>query len=781
MKRLTTFLLFLVLLPVAISAQNLVVQGRVSDMVTDESLEFCTVILDKKNTASTDTGGFFRLKTQPGRHTLKISRVGYRVYEVTFEQDEPGIKNFKIELEPFENTLDQVVVAGSRENKKVSREVTTINIIKPYLIENTNSTDLSQVVNRIPGVQVVDGQATIRGGVGFSYNTGSRVAVLLDDMPLLGADYGDARWKFLPIEAAEQIEVIKGSASVLYGSSALNGTINLRTGWPGRKPQTKIQAYQGIMQNFERKVINWWEPSTQPFNNGIMFSYKQAFGPFDLVWAGNVSSQRSHLQYGDEFRARTYIKTRYRPKGNPNMSFGINGCMMYEKSGHFFLWNDGDTGALKQLNGIKPLDELFVITTIDPHFDYKHGHFNHAVKGRFYQIHRIVDKTRFPGYADPMANLYTFDYSNRYKAPRLFAATSGIYATALWAQGSVYKGEFAGASFAAYTQPELNIGRFNVVLGARYEVMNVGTTIYNTGLLKRFGVNYAAAAKTFLRFNYSEGYRVPTIAERFVEDNVSFLYVLPNPDLQPERGWTAEVGLQQGFRIRNFVASADVALFVQQYQRMIEFTFNEWVRAQVLVDSLGNVTVIQSKQGFKAINIGDTRAGGFELSVTGEGKIGDVMIRTIAGYTYALPVNMSADNRLEGVAYYLDQFATSMGIAKIDSGTYLRNILLPYRNRGTGKIDLELTYSKFSFGYGMFYYSVYEKVDEFVLTLPGVKSFFNRAGNADIIHNLRFSYQPVKNASVGFLVNNAGNREYATRPGKMDAARTFVLQLRMSF
>ena len=55
--------------------------------------------------------------------------------------------------------------------------------------------------------------------------------VLLDDMPLMGADVRDVQWDLLPIEAAENIEVIKGPSSILYGSSASAGTVNVRTGW----------------------------------------------------------------------------------------------------------------------------------------------------------------------------------------------------------------------------------------------------------------------------------------------------------------------------------------------------------------------------------------------------------------------------------------------------------------------------------------------------------------------------------------------------------------------
>jgi len=70
-----------------------------------------------------------------------------------------------------------------------------------------------------------------QGGSGYSYGAGSRVLVLVDDLPLLSPDAGDVKWDYLPVENISQVEIIKGASSVLYGSSALNGIINVRTAY----------------------------------------------------------------------------------------------------------------------------------------------------------------------------------------------------------------------------------------------------------------------------------------------------------------------------------------------------------------------------------------------------------------------------------------------------------------------------------------------------------------------------------------------------------------------
>ncbi|MDZ4667448.1 MAG: TonB-dependent receptor [bacterium] len=752
-------------------AQNLLLRGKVIDEQTFKPLVATSVYLDKKFSTQTDSNGFFSFTTFTGKHQLKVSRVGYKNFDLNFEEQLDGKREFQVLLIPFVNQLNQLVISGSRGAKEVSREVSSVNIIQPYLIANTNATDLSEILNKVPGVMVVDGQVTIRGGAGFSYNTGSRVAVLLDDMPLLGADLGDVRWSFLPIEAAEQIEVIKGSASVLYGSSALNGTVNVRTGWGTKKPQTKIQMYQGVLSNPKRKETIWWSPSTQPSNSGVFYNHKQSWGKFDLVVSGNANGIHSHLQGADAFRVRNYLKTRYRL--SPNFSFGLNLNTMVEKAGRFFIWKDADSGALRPIDNYV-VDDFYRIVSFDPHAEWRRGKSFHTFKARIYQIKRFVDKVKFPADNDAIANLYAFDYNLKTTLFKGLDLTAGSYLTSLWAVGNVYKGEFAGFSAAGFGQLDYRYKRWGFVAGGRYEVNGLDVYQEKTGLLKRFGINYQVAEKTFLRANYSQGYRFPTIGEKFVEDKAADLRIFPNPNLVSEKGFTAEIGVQQGFRIANFVGSVDFTVFNQEFDSMIEFRFGQWLSS---VD-YPNLP-IWNRIGFKAQNIGQTRAAGFEISFTGEGRIGDVLIRTLGGYTYTMPVNLSEAPEMRDWGYYSKALFSS--IKTLDSAKYYAAIL-PYRNRTTAKWDIEGTFKKFSLGYTLNYYSSYEKIDPFFLIFtPSIKAFFDRQGAGYLVQNVRVSYQLTEQSRIAFLVNNFTNQEYASRPTKMDAPRSFNLQFRVMF
>jgi len=152
----------------------------------------------------------------------------------------------EIEMKRLSQYLDIITVTNSKFEKNITEEVVTVEVIRPEFIERNNSTTLSDVVKRIPGVNVIDGQANIRSGSGWTFGVGSRVALLLDGQPLLSPELSEILWNFVPLENVAQIEIIKGSSSVLYGSGGLNGVMNIITAKPGSDPYSAVTTYAGI-------------------------------------------------------------------------------------------------------------------------------------------------------------------------------------------------------------------------------------------------------------------------------------------------------------------------------------------------------------------------------------------------------------------------------------------------------------------------------------------------------------------------------------------------------
>ncbi|AMS27625.1 hypothetical protein AEM51_11965 [Bacteroidetes bacterium UKL13-3] len=765
-----------------IKAQSSTVKGKVLNAQTGESLPYVSISVNKKNATTADSSGNYQIATDAGKLLIQATLIGFQPLEQIVRVGFEERLTVNLMLLPKENELNRVVVSGSKQEKQIVREVMSVNSIKPYLIANTNSATLSDVLNKVPGVSVVDGQAIIRGSTGWSYNVGSRVMVLLDDMPLMGPDVGDVQWDLLPIEAAENIEVIKGPSSVLYGSSATSGTVNVRTGWPTNKPETKITFFQGVQDNPRNKNSIWWERTTQPFNTGTFMVHKQKFGQFDLVASTNGSATRSHIQSNDEFRFRAYVKTRYRFKNIKGLSAGVNFNTMIKKNGRFFLWKDVDSGSLRPFDGIIGFDK-YSIFSVDPHITYLANTYSISLKFRHYSIVRdgVFGAISEKNPNDAVAKINSLDVSFQKRFAKYFTSSSGIYASSFNAVGNVYPGDRTGYSGAAYSQLEFDRKRWNLTTGLRYELNAMGELSQTQRPLIRFGANYEATRKTFVRISYGEGFRFPTVVERYVSDKASGITIFPNPTIETERGWYTELGVKQGFNIGGFSATLDACVFWMEYQNLIELRFNQYERATYYFDQDGIHVVGEDKLGFKAINRPLSRTAGYEFSLEGEGNIGPINVRTLCGYTFTYPVDLYADSSLQKTSNYLKAFADNQKvISRTDSVAF--NSLLPYRNRHLVKVDVELAYKKLSIGYNAQYFSVFEKIDDALyIVIPGLKEFQSQVGTGDWVHNIRVSMKLTPNFTLAALVNNLANHAYATRPTRLEPMRTFTVQMRIAF
>ena len=119
--------------------------------------------------------------------------------------------------------------------------------------------------------------------------------VLVDDMPLISGDAGQVQWKLIATENINQVEVIKGASSALYGSSALNGVINIRTAFPSQVDidknklpgYTKVNMHYGLIDKAKREELNWNGDQRRSFR-GIEFLQAMKFNQLDLSLGGNI-------------------------------------------------------------------------------------------------------------------------------------------------------------------------------------------------------------------------------------------------------------------------------------------------------------------------------------------------------------------------------------------------------------------------------------------------------------------------------------------------------------
>jgi len=608
------------------------------------------------------------------------------------------------------------------------------------LIESTNATSIDQALEKIPGVNIIGGQPNIRGGSGFSSGAGSRVLVLVNNLPALQADAGLPNWGDLPIESIEQVEILKGAASALYGSAALNGIINLRTAYARSKPETKISIFGGVFNAPREDAKKWWADDEIKYEAGLLFSHKQKFKKLDVVVGGRLYTKEDPREGFGNDQGRVSANFQYRI--TDKLSVGLNTTYNKQNNRSYFYWlNTGD----EIYQGSETLGETNPTRLyIDPFINYFDDKGNqHQLTGRFYSI----DNKSVLGDTDNFSDQYYGEYQFQKRMDQFgLIATAGVVGSTTSVVAPVYGDtSFVLTNIATYLQLEKKIGdKLNVSAGARYEYNKidgpelVAGTIIPDGRVEddrtvfRLGLNYQVQEGTYLRASWGQGFRFPTLAEKYISTEAAGFPILPNPGLESETGWSSEIGIKQGFKIRNWQGYFDVAAFQMQYENMIEFN-----AAAVSIDG---VTAF----GFQAQNIGDTVIKGLDFTIAGEGNFGSMPLAILAGYTYIDPK-------------FQDFTESIQARSSVDYN------ILKYRFQHSIKADVETGFNKFKIGIALIRNSHMEAIDALFETfvIPGLKEYRTLNNNGYYLWNTRVSYQASSALKASFLINNLTNQEFS--------------------
>lgn len=247
-----------ILVPESGRSQKAEIRGEITDALDHEPLAGVNILVDSTGGGTTDAKGHYSLSLEPGQHKIIFRFLGYQSEELDIQIKAGEVITKDIQLRASVVELNTAVISASRYEQRLSDVTVSMEVIKPDFIEKQNTQQLDDVLKLLPGVDVLDGQASIRGGSGYSYGAGSRVMMLVDDLPMLTGDVNDVKWNYLPVELMGQVEVIKGASSALYGSSALNGVINVRTATPGERPETNVNVSAGLYTKPKRDETCWW-------------------------------------------------------------------------------------------------------------------------------------------------------------------------------------------------------------------------------------------------------------------------------------------------------------------------------------------------------------------------------------------------------------------------------------------------------------------------------------------------------------------------------------------
>ncbi len=195
-----------------------------------EHVSFATVAIlgSTIGTATDETGHYQIVNLSEGNYTLVVSVVGYKTQQqkITVVQNKTLEVNF--ELEPDVLNLDEVVVSADRGEQKRTEAPVIVNTISPKLFSTTQTVSLGEALNFSPGLRLENNcQNCGFSQVRMNGMDGAHSQILIDSRPIFSGLAGVYGLEMIPTNMIEKIEVVRGGGSVLFGSNAIAGTINL--------------------------------------------------------------------------------------------------------------------------------------------------------------------------------------------------------------------------------------------------------------------------------------------------------------------------------------------------------------------------------------------------------------------------------------------------------------------------------------------------------------------------------------------------------------------------
>jgi len=412
--------------------------------------------------------------------------------------------------------INEVVVTGTPV--KVNREYVpmSVSIITRSQLEESDESALLPVLNgRVPGLFVTErgvtgfgvsdgaaGQISIRG-IGSNPTTG--VLVLIDGHPQFMGLFGHPLADSYVASDAERVEVIRGPGSVLYGSNAMGGVINIIT-----KKQTK----EGLNGNAR---LMYGSFNTQKYRASTGYR-KDKLSIFASV---NHDQTDGHRDNSDFKITNGYLKTGY------EFSKNLTGAVDFSLAG--FKTSDPGPDTLHAEPGEKlDITRGYWSASLNNDFGkmsgtgrFYHNFGKHDITDGFHSTDHNWGINLYESFKLLKGNNFTVgvDYANyggkaRNKISNTFLIDTTVYELGIY----------------GFIQQNLS-GKITLDAGLRYNDHRT----YGSEWIPSFGTTFQLAKQTSWKVSVSKGYRSPTLRELFLWG--------PNPDLRPESIWDYETGI----------------------------------------------------------------------------------------------------------------------------------------------------------------------------------------------------------------------------------------------
>jgi iron complex outermembrane recepter protein len=607
-------------------------------------------ISDIRKGSVADASGNYEIRNIPsGTYLVEIKFIGYKTILQNIYFNENKTENFSMEISVTEE--NEIVITGTSKATSIKRNpIPIVSISKQFLQQNL-STNIIDAIAKVPGISAVTTGPNVAKpfirGLGFN-----RILTLYDGVRQEGQQWGDEHGIEVDQNTVEKVEVVKGPASLIYGSDAIAGVVNLI---PANPP-----AQGKIIGN----ILNEYQTNNRLIENSASI----AGHTNDYTWGGTFSHKMA-TNYKNKYDGRVYNTGFAETDGSVNI--GVSKKWGYSRLG-LSVYNDlqeipdgsRDSASRKFTKQITD-DDLFRPIVSEKELDsYKiatvHQHVQHfrayttnsfLIGGGRLALNLAFQSSLRREYSHPeepvtpglflKLNTYSYDAKYYFHESKGFSVTTGI--NGMYQNNDVTKGtEFIIPSYrqldiGPFIYAKKIIGNLDIAGGLRYDVRNFS----NDGLYTKedagtglehpaYGADTAGAAHPFsaykhtfygasgslglsyrinnewsMKANIGRGYRSPNISEisaNGVHPGTN-MYQIGNLDFKPEFNLQEDFGVT--YNSTHVTISADI--FNNDVQNYI---YN-----QKLLNTAGEDSVIvPGNQTFKFVAAKANLHGG-ELSI----------------------------------------------------------------------------------------------------------------------------------------------------------------------
>lgn len=300
MRKVTSYLVTILLaniLTIAAYAQNVTINGNVRNSITKEASGAVSVMVKGGETGTfTDDKGNFKITVKSLPVTLLVSSVGYDLQEVTVSS---ASKTVQVDFVPSNALGQEVVVAANRVPQRIMESPVSIERISAANIRNSPVSNYYDVVTTLKGVDITTSSLTFKTPTtrGFNSSGNTRFNQLVDGMDnqAPGLNFSVASIIGLSELDVDNIELLSGASSALYGPGGMNGTLLMTSKNPFKYQGLSFLVKEGLMH---------------------VGAYKQrdpgAYHNWNLRWGKKVSEKFAFKINAELIQARDWLGVDYR-------------------------------------------------------------------------------------------------------------------------------------------------------------------------------------------------------------------------------------------------------------------------------------------------------------------------------------------------------------------------------------------------------------------------------------------------------------------------------------